>query len=384
MVALAAVLVWWGSEAILSSTSGNLIRTVDDPAQPGYEALVEPTPVMAVVALNPSSGLDSVSLLSLAGPDAGAVIVASAATLAPDEGGGRRTLADAWSTDGGGGVRRDLGAILNVDISEDRVIDAAQWAGLVAPASPLTVDNTDAVVSDVAGGDPLNFPAGEIQLDAADVAAFLGATSPGESDLARLVRLERFWAAWIAAVGEGIASPGVIPGEADSGLGRFVRALAGVQVELAALPVTPERGPDGSEDLRPIAEDVASLVARLIPFPVGDAPDSRLRVRILDGTGRLDNGLPAASSLVTAGAEVATVGNATRFDYTATQFIVPPGVDTRRVERMRAELGLGELINSAESASAVDVTVVLGTDAVGPLGGPYPVPTSNPGAGSGD
>lgn len=384
VVVAAAVLVWWGSEAILSSTSGNLLRTVDDPAQPGFEALVEPTPVLAVIALDPSGALDTVSLLSLTGPAEGAVIVASASTLAPDEGGGRRTLADAWSTDGGAGVRRDLGAVLNVGIGEDRVIDAGQWSALLAPVGPLVVDNTDEVTSTSEGGEPIRFAAGEIRIPADEVAAFLGAASPGESDLARLVRLERFWAGWIAAVGEGIATPGVIPGEADTGLGRFVRALAGVEVELAALPVAPEPGPEGVEDLRPLADDVAPLVARLIPFPVGDAPDSRLRVRILDGTGQLDNGLPAATSLVTAGAEVATVGNATRFDYAVTQFIVPPGVDTLRVERMRAQLGFGELINSAESASAVDVTVVLGTDTVVPLGGPFPVPTTIAGATSSD
>lgn len=384
IVVTAAALVWWGSEAILSSTSGNILRTIDDPALPGFEALVEPTPVMAVIALTPEGELGSASLLSLTGPDEGAVIVVAPSTLAPDEGGGRRTLADAWATEGAAGVRRDLGAVLNVGIEEDRVVDAAQWEDLLSPVAPITVDNVDAVVGTASDGASVRFPAGEIQLDAVDVATYLGASSPGESDLARLVRLEQFWAGWIAAVGKGIAVPGVVPGEATTGLGRFVRSLAGVEVELAALPVEPDRAPDGSEDFRPIPDDVDELVARLVPFPVGATPNSRLRVRILDGTGQLDNGLPAAPSLVTAGAEVATVGNATRFDYATSQFIVPPGVDTARVERMRAQLGFGEVIASAESASAVDVTVILGADAVSPLGGPLPVPTTVAGVSGGN
>jgi hypothetical protein len=383
IVVLAGGLVWWGSEAILSSTGGNLLRTIDDPAQPGFEALVEPTPVMAVIALDADGALDAVSLLSLAGPSEGAVIVAGPTTLAPDEGDGRRTLADAWALDGGAGVRRDLGAILNVAIGEDRVVDAGQWSELVEPVAPLSIANTDDVTASTPGGSSVRFPAGNIEVAAGDVAAYLEASSPGESDLARLVRVERFWAAWIAAVGDQISAPGVVPGEAETGLGRFVRALAGLQVELAALPVVPEVGPGGEEDLRPSTTEIATLVARLVPFPLGASPDSRLRVRILDGTGQLDNGLPAARSLVTADAEVATVGNATRFDYAVTQFIVPPGIDITRVERLRAELGVGEVIASAETASAVDVTVVLGTDAIGPLGGPFAPPTTAAGGGSG-
>ncbi len=290
IVALAAGLVWWGSEAILSSTGGNLLRTIDDPAQPGFEALVEPTPVLAVIALDADGALDSVSLLSLTGPSDGAVIVAGPRTLLPDEGEGSRTLADAWATDGGAGVRRELGRVLNVAIDEDRVVEAGQWADLVAPVAPLAIGTSEEVSGSTAEGATVRFPAGTIELADGEVAAFLGATSLGGSDLARLGRIEDFWAAWIGAVGDGIASPGVVPGEAETGLGRFVRALAGLQVELAALPVVPEAGIDGGEDLRPVPAEVATLVARLVPFPLGASPDSRLRVRILDGTGQLDNG----------------------------------------------------------------------------------------------
>jgi len=383
VVALAAVLVWWGSEAILSSTDGNLLRTVDDPAQPGFEALVEPTPVLAVIGLDGDGALASVSLLSLTGSGAGAVIVAPPGTLVPGDGAGRPTLADVWASDGGVGVRRELGGILNVGIGEDRVVDPGQWASLLGPVAPLAVDNADVFVAESAGGDTLRLPAGEVELEPTEVPVYLGPSSTGESELARLIRLERFWASWITAVGDGVAVPGIVPGEASTGLGRFMRALAGVEVELAALPVVPVERPDGGEDFEPVGDEVAALVSRLVPFPVGATPNSRLRVRILDGTGQLDNGLPAAPDLVSAGAEVATVGNATRFDYVVTQFIVPPGVETVRVEVMRDRLGVGEVIASAESASAVDVTVVLGADAVDRLGGPYLPPTTSEGAADG-
>jgi hypothetical protein len=83
----------------------------------------------------------------------------------------------------------------------------------------------------------------------------------------------------------------------------------------------------------------------------------------------LNNGLPAAPSLVEAGAEVATVGNATNFDYSTTQFIVAESGDLAWAERLRDSLGVGEVVSSAEQASAVDVTVVLGRDALESLNG---------------
>jgi len=375
VVVVAAVLVWWGSEAILSSTGGTLLRTIDDPAQPGFEALVEPTPVMAVIATGDDGALGSVSLLSRTGEDAGAVVVVAPRTLAPAQDGSQRTLAESWALEGASGVRAGLGAILNVGIAEDRVVDPAQWATLIEPIGGLRIDNPDPVTFPGPDGQPVRFPAGSAEVVASQVGAYLAASSPGESDLARLVRLQRFWAAWLSSVGAAIADPGVIPGEADSGLGLFVRTLAGVEVELTALPVVPEAAPAGGENFRPVADEVALLVSRLVPFPVGASPDSRLRVRILDGTGQLDNGLPAAPPLVAAGSEVATVGNATRFDYATTQFIVPPGVDEARVAALREALQFGDVVASAESASAVDVTVVLGLDAVSALGGPYPPPT---------
>lgn len=383
VLALAAVLVWWGSEAILSSTSGNLLRTIDDPAQPGFEALVEPTPVMAVLTVDGDGALGAVSVLSLTGPTQGAVITADPGVVAVDPQGQPRTLGAAWQDEGASAVRAGIGTVLNVGISEERLIDAAQWADLVAPVAPLTVTNPGVHVGRGPDGATVRFPAGEIDLAADEVGTFLGPSADDEDDASRLLRLEALWAGWIAAVGEGIAAPGVVPGEAQTGLGRFVRALAGVQVELATLPVAPAAVPGGGVVLRPVETETATLVSRLVPFPVGAAPNSRLRVRILDGSGQLSNGLPAAPPLVVAGAEVATVGNATRFDYPTTQFIVPPGVDAARVEQMRAQLGVGEVVASAESASAVDVTVVLGADAVAPLGGPFPPPTTVAGASRG-
>lgn len=397
VVLTAGLLVWAGSNAILASTDGNLIRTVDDPTQPGFEALVEPTPVFLVVVVDDDDELGSAVVLSLTGDLAAGAILIPPATLIGREGAGdngvdgedgsvaaqagsqsSEVLADRWASDGVDGVRAGVETILNVGISDVRAVDSVQWAGLVAPVGELSVSSPDTVSAVISDGDDdsdsgsstVTFDAGEVVLAPDQVGAFLSATSGAESDLNRMVRQQQFWVAWLEAVGADLENPGVVPGESKTGLGLFVRTMAASQIELVTLPVRSVVGTDGS-GIRfvPAAEQVDALVAKLIPFPIGAAPDSRLRVRILDGTGMLDNGLPAAPSLVQAGAEVATVGNATNFDYASTQFIVAESGDVGWAERLRDSLGVGEVVTSAEQASAVDVTVVLGRDALEVLSG---------------
>ena len=363
VVVAAVVTVRWGTSAILTNTEGNLVRTVDDPGEPGYEAIVEPTPVFVVATTTQDGDLGAALLMSLAGPASGGVIVLPPETLVEGDGNldaDGATLADRWESGGVDAVRQAVSSVLNVGVEESRIIDSGQWEALLAPVGALDIDNPDSVTG--VGGKV--FRSGVVAVEPADVVTYLDARTSGESDLNRMVRQQQFWASWLSAVGRNLADPGVVPGEAETGLGRFVRSLASLEVEFATLPVRPV-----ATGLAPDAAAVADLVARIVPFPVGAAPESRVRIRILDGTGRLANGLAAVPVLVAAGAEVATLGNATTFSYGVTQFIVTSESGDASAERLRAALGVGEIVNSSEQASAVEVTVVLGTDAVPLLGG---------------
>jgi hypothetical protein len=360
---LAVVSVRWGTAAILSNTEGNLVRTVDDPAEPGYEAIVEPTPVLVVAVTTEQGQLGAALLASLAGSSTGGVIVVSPETLVGADGqsdSADDTLADQWESGGLDAVREAVSDLLNVGVGESRHIAADQWQALVGPVAPLEIENPDAIT----GASGTTYAAGTITLGASEVADYLDARSRSESDLNRMIRQQQFWAAWLASVGRNLADPAVVPGESDTGLGRFVRSLAAVEVEFATLPVRTT-----SDGLLPEPEAVAELVARIVPFPVGASPESRVRIRILDGTGRLANGLGAVSVFVSAGAEVATLGNATTFSYGVTQFIVAADGNLAEAEALRDALGVGEIVTSSEQASAVDVTVVLGSDAVPLIGG---------------
>jgi hypothetical protein len=293
-----------------------------------------------------------------------------------DSDGDARELGEVFADDGLDAAVAAAAGALNADIGGARLVDASQWAALTGPAGPLVLANAETVVAErsaVVGEEDasgeIEFASGELTVAPSEVGAYLSATVPGESDLNRMVRHQRFWGAWVEAVSARLDDPDIIPGESTTGIGRFVRALAAAEVELATVPVLPLPSANGETQWIPAPKQTAELVARLIPFPVGPDPGARVRIRILDGTGELANGVPAVEPLVSGGAEVATIGNAAAFDYVTTQFIVAGATDPDRARELRDALGVGEVVTSADRADAVDITVILGADAVARFGG---------------
>jgi hypothetical protein len=364
LVAAVPVLVYAGARTVLDSNDGRLVNRVTDPAAPGWEAIVEPTPTHLVVSVDADGTMLGASVLILTGQGGGAVLQVPAETLVPIMIDGVKvpgiSLAYEWSLTGIEGARARVGDLLNLEISGAQAVTAAEWAALVGQAGTLTVDSPDPVV------DPDGrtvFPQGSIQLAPADVAAYLSVQGRNESDLARLVRVEAFWKAWLEALGTlGVTA---LPAPSDQGLGLFLGTLGSEAVRFEILPVTPEPGPGGDVYL-PIADEVAEVVGELVPFPRG-APGMRPTVRVLDGTGQLDHGVDAAVLLGAAGAQVEVIGNATDFDVTGTEITYYDPAMADEAERLREALGTGSVTKS-DQKSAIDIMVVLGTDALA-LGG---------------
>ena len=76
-------LVFAGLRVILDSTDGQLVRRVDDPNDPGYEAVVVKTPTDVVVAVDEDGKLDSITLLAQSSDSAGGIMSIPAGTLVP-------------------------------------------------------------------------------------------------------------------------------------------------------------------------------------------------------------------------------------------------------------------------------------------------------------
>lgn len=355
-----AGLVYAGTRIIRSSTEGEVVAEQTDPAAPGYEAIVSATPTMLVV--HDVDGLvQSLTVLTLPDPGAGGggVVMVPTRTVSDMPVFGYAPIEAAYDLGTAEGLVEVVGDVLTTGISEVVVVDADRWAGLVAPVAPLTVDNPDALEVD----GELRFPAGEIELEAEDVGPYLAARAPGESDLARLFRHETFWQAWLAAVAEA-GTPDAVPGELEGGLGRFVRELAAGRSVVETLPVeeTTVEGFDDEPTFVADDDEVAAMVAELVPFPRGPRPGVRERVRVLNGTDDLDAARALASALPPVGVEVVVVGNARSLDQEATTIAYVNPSHERAAQEIRDLLGIGEVLVDPRPSDVVDITVTLGAD----------------------
>lgn len=357
------VLVYVGSRVVLGSSDGKIVKSITDPTAPGWEATVDPTPVMVLALVNAQGQLDSVAVLALTGEGNGSVVTLSSSTVMGVPGIGNVPLNIVYGTGGVDRLRDGLQGILGIGLPDIDVVEPTEWADLVGPVGPLQVSNPDPVVGvNAFGQTDVIFPKGAIDLPTGEVWAYLNTRNPDESDLNRLVRVEAFWNAWIAKVAASPDRPGIVPGETDSGLGRFVRGLAAGQLDASSLPVRPLAVESGDQPVyEPQSVEVHDLVSAIAPFPAGPE-GTRARMTVLDGTGSLDHGLSAAVLFAEHGGQIDKVGNAPAFGVATTQFVYYDDAALSRVQRMRDAIGVGDIVKSDELNSAVDILVVLGED----------------------
>jgi hypothetical protein len=352
------VLVYAGIHVVLASNHGRLIAAATDPSEPGWEVAVEPTPTGVLATLKDDGQLSSISLLALTSRGTGTVILIPSDTQVPSSS-GTKTMAQAYAAGGVDALKAGLEAVVHVDVGDVQTADAARWGEMLTPVGTITVANPDIVQAD-----GLTFARGSIDLTPAQVVGYLRVRNAGEDDTNRLLRQEAFWRSWLAQVAA--RGPDSVPGESDSGTGRFVRALATGPVTYSVLPVKAQVQPGGAATVYvPITTSVRQVVADAVPFPTAAPTGSRPRLRVLDGTGELDHGVTAAMTLAAAGAEIDDIGNASTFGVPTTQFIISGEHRRVEAEQLRTALGVGEILTSKDTNDSVDITVILGHDALG-------------------
>ena len=348
LAAAVPLLVWLGWSAISSSSDGTVVGGPVDPAEPGYEAFVDPTPTLLLIHAN-GDRLHGVTLLVLTDEGAeGAILIMASETTTS---GGH--LSDRWAESGSTGVADSVAELLGIRPSELQVLGDDGWAALVAAVEPV------AFVSPV----PLVGPDGEdlfgtgVVLSAADVGPYLAGRSPGESPLVGLSRHMSFWNTWLRQVAES-TEPNVIPGETDRGVGRFVRSL--VAGEFLIATVGGRVTDSGSVVLDP--DHNAYLVNEVIPFPISAGGESLPRVRLLNGVGDLDLTTNAARTLSRAGAQITRIGNAAEFGWETTKVAYHDTGFVPHAEAYRDALGTGTVIAEELPDTSIDITITFGAD----------------------
>lgn len=365
LVLAVPVLTVVGAKAVLRSNSGRELNVVTDPAAPGYEAAVDPTPTMLVTQTDDAGAISGVTVLSLNASGGGNLTFFPAGTELelPFTEAGQAPLNVIYQGAGQSGLEQRVETLLVAATEENvEILSNDQWASLVAPLGPLTISNPVALSATDAAGTVVNFAQGDIQVPPEQIGLFVNTRGTDENDLTRLERQQAFWTAWLAAV-KTSTDPNAVPGETDKGLGRFVRDLAKGDASYNTLPVTPIGIPGvGATDSNLYAPDQAAvdqLVAETIPFPVGVG---RMRARVLDGTGTEGTAASAARVIVPAGAEIAIVGNAESFDHDTTVLQYYDRAERDQAQRLLDALGGGRLVLREGVTDNVDVTVIVGRD----------------------
>ena len=372
LVIAAPMLAWKGFSILRTEDTGEVIGGIEDPEAPGFQALVTPTPTTLLADIAPDGSLAGVTLITLPSQDGGGNIVFfPVGTLlevplrTPPE----ATLVAIHAEGGLPALEQRLETMLGAGIGEVIEVPAGQWANLVAPVAPLTVQNPVAVETTDAAGQPLTFPEGEIQLTAAQVGPYLQADPDDQADTVRLSRHEAFWTAWMAALDE--AGADAVPGEGEAGIGGAVRGLTGGPRNLEILPATPVPVPGiplvESDVFRPDVLAILATVPDLIPFPQGVG---RLRTRLVMGVeGQTERLGEVSRTLVQAGAEISVIANAEEFGEEETVVYFFRENQREKAQRLLDALGTGTLVKDTALSDTVDVVVVLGQDYIDRLGG---------------
>ena len=306
-------------------------------------------------------------MLALEPGDAGgSVALVPGAILVTDATGAEQTLDTVYADRGADAAAQALGNVVTVAINETVEVDEATWTQFVEPVGPVTVHVDDPVGE---------WPAGDVVLPPEDVGRFLAARAADEPDLARVERQQAFWTAWLPLVRD--AGERALPGEVETGVGRFVRVIAAGDGGAEPIPVLREDTAEGVR-YRPEVGRLGQFVSVTIPYPTSPAPGVRIRVRLLNGTGDPDLTERAARVLVAGGAEIAVVGNAATLTEAETRFVHVGELHAAQALWLQTSLAVGRLepVGSGQPGAAadddtdddIDVTVILGQDAGDTLG----------------
>ena len=93
------------------------------------------------------------------------------------------------------------------------------------------------------------------------------------------------------------------------------------------------------------------------------APESRVRVEVLNGNGLIDTTQPVAALLVEAGFRVVLTDNADRSDYETTLLIAQTLTNQNAAVEARDLLGIGDVsVEVRQPSGVVDLTIIVGQD----------------------
>lgn len=325
-----------GFETLLDSRTGTFV-VQPGPDEPGWAALVTPSPVTVVVLVN-EGGVSGAAVATQPGEGApgGALVVVPPNLLL--DGAALNTLR---AED----VPARLSTALDLGVTASMSVSDAEWQALLGSLE-VVVDNPDPIP--VEEGEE-ELPIGEVSLAASDLDRFSGRPAEDGPTEAIVVRNQRLWAALLELAADHAL--------AETELGLLLDRIADGETDIEVLPTGPVVGGLAVDD--EVAEE---MVRRLVAFPTGADQGDRPVVQVLARAQAVDVA-STAEELASLGVEVVLIGNADPFDDGATELVLPFDADVTRFDDLAAHLGGGDVVRVAaeESSPAVATLLVAGS-----------------------
>jgi hypothetical protein len=152
-------------------------------------------------------------------------------------------------------------------------------------------------------------------------------------------------------------------GTGSDGIDEYLSALSEGQVTYQTIPVTEVAAGFGQPTRLRLSPGVsgAQAVSSIVPLPEG-SPGRRPKLWVVDGTGQLDAAQGAAVVLAAGGGQVDIIGNSRIFGFKKTQIVYYDDSQKAAAEKMRDVLGIGEIVQSTQANSALDLNITIGED----------------------
>jgi len=374
MVAILIPVIAWQGVLALDGAAQGTRRS----AGTLQESRVATTPTALLVATDQRGQAVSFTMLARSGREGGGAVLTMPAEVVVN----LPTVALPWmedtdgtetaairlgeAFDGGGQEGARLASEELLGISLDRVIlmSSEDFEDGLAEVAPLVLENP--VTTRLESG---RLEVGEVQLSAAEAVAYAFHLGPEETEENRLLRHQLVWRAWL----EGISAAGEAQAVAtdEPVLGEEVAHLAAGPTEFPLFPFERVVFPmaDGSEAVLdvPRTDALQAEVLRVVPFPAvlgGELPS----VRVLSGTGEIDDAEAAAALLANTGTTLRLIGltpageDGVASRVSETEIVYQTEDDHDVAVIVREALGAGTVVLERGGVSAVNVTVVVGSD----------------------
>lgn len=337
LLALIPFLVYLGFSTLLETRTGTFVANPVE-GEPGWRALVDPTPVTAVVEVE-NDRITGLTVIAQPGADAtgGAVVLVPGTLLV------KGTPLTALDPQGAAAL---LGSAMRLQISNVVTMDEEGWRDLLGDSS-YELDVPDPIPNDSNG---VLLAVGPNEINASLTPAFLGRLVAGNDPLALIFRRRLYWELLLQ-------NP---PAASSHPLSAVLNAVGAADNRIYDFPLesTDTLGPEAR--LVPDAVAVEFLVREIVPFPAGAGPGDRPQVRLIDRSGMADLNL-LAGALGRQGIEVLEIGNASEYDDGPTELIVPVGVAQAGVNRL-AELVGAATVQAADADFDGSLTLLVGKD----------------------